>query len=95
MLYQLCKANVRAMDSSDPQPVEEVQGKVCEAYISGFVDGIAMGNKVICVNGATLGTLSRVYVTYMEQNPKLMDMQKYAGLYAALAVSYPCSALTK
>ena len=92
-LYQLCKADVRAVDSSGPPTVDNIEGKVCEAYILGFIDGVVVGDKTICVNGATPETLARVYVTWMENHPKLMDEPKRAGLYQALAVEYPCSAL--
>ncbi len=49
------------------------------------------GDKTICAEGATVGTLSRVYVAYVEKNPKLMDEPKAAGLYEAFAIEYPCA----
>jgi hypothetical protein len=92
-LYGVCKADVRAIDNVDASVQDKVSGKVCEAYLLGFIDGDAIRDKTICVNGATPETLARVYVTYMERKPELMDESKVVGLYQSLATTYPCSAL--
>jgi hypothetical protein len=42
------------------------------------------------VGAASDGTLSRIYVAYMQKNPKLLDEYKGTGLFLALRDAYPC-----
>jgi hypothetical protein len=68
------------MDSPSPSVADANEGRRCQAYIDGFLDGAtASGDTTICTEGATIGTLSRVYVSFMEKNPKLMDEPKLVG----------------
>jgi len=92
-LFHSCQANLRALDS--PSPVSNIDlgpAMACQAYISGFLDGFSMADdKLVCVDeNATVGTISRIYVAFMEANPKLMDEPKISGFYQALAVNYTC-----
>ena len=92
-LYQSCQVVVRYLDNpqhapSDPEFDQAVQ---CSSYIGGFTDALGVGAKPICIGDATIGTLVRVYVLYMQSHPKLMDSYKSIGVYAALQDGYPCS----
>jgi starvation-inducible outer membrane lipoprotein len=57
------------MDSAEPSVRDANDGRIWQAYINGFLDGVMFGDNTICTEGATVGTLSRVYVAYMEKNP--------------------------
>ena len=90
-LYQSCKTGVKVMDSQTATTHDISEGMVCSAYLMGFLDASGMfPNNSICADEATLGTVSRVYVAYMEANPKVMDQPKAVGVYEALAIAYPC-----
>ena len=86
-LFNNCQINVK-MTPEDTLPNYQAAA-ACTAYIDGYTDGIETG-KYFCVGGATLGTLARVYVAYMEKHPKLMDIYKSEVLFLALLESYPC-----
>lgn len=47
------------------------------------------GNHRLCLSGASIGTMIRVYVAYMESRPKDMDVEKSAGLTNALLALTP------
>ena len=69
-LFQLCEANLRIMDSTNPSVSDVGSARECQGYIAGFVDGLRMGDeKLVCIGdgAATLGTLSRVYVMFMQK----------------------------
>jgi hypothetical protein len=53
-------------------------------------DGLDMAGKGVCLAGATTGTIARVYVAYMQKNPKMFDVEKSVGLTNALIENYPC-----
>jgi Rap1a immunity proteins len=90
-LYQSCQALVKTMDS--PEATQDYRAAAsCSSYIDGFTDGLDFRSRnSVCVTGATLGTMSRIYVAYMQKNPKLLDLYKSVGLYMALLDSYPCA----
>jgi hypothetical protein len=89
-LYRDCRATVRFSDGTD-SGADTVLSASCVAYINGFLDGVEMAdNHAICVGGASLGTLARVYVAYMAANPKAMDSERSVGLTAALLQNYAC-----
>ena len=51
----------------NPQPGDNTnEMDICLAYIDGYASGLAEGNHSICASKATLGTMARVYVLYME-----------------------------
>jgi hypothetical protein len=78
------------MDGSENS--KDVDSSVeCIRYVEEFLDGLDLGgNKKICVGGASFGTVARVYVKYMQANPKMMDLHESIALALALAESYPC-----
>ncbi len=87
-LFSTCKALVRILDSA-PQKDDATAANYCMGFIDGYVAG-ADTRRVVCAEGAARATLARVYVAYMEKNPRLLDGEKYAGLLLALAEAYPC-----
>ena len=92
-LYVQCLAEVRLIDSppSRQEQIDFVPGVACLAYIDGFTDGVNLIKEQICIGGADLGTLARVYVEYLKKNPTLMDQPKNLALTLALENNYPCS----
>jgi hypothetical protein len=62
----------------------------CIGYFEGFVDINQFSDSSLCLNSARIGTLIRVYVSYMEKHPKLLDDFKVSGVIYALKETYPC-----
>lgn len=89
-LYVACKADVRALDKVERQN-DEPLAVYCLGYLEGITDTADLTKYGIClVNKPTLGTLTRVYVTYMEQHPKMFDSLRPRGVLEAWADTYPC-----
>jgi hypothetical protein len=89
-LFQSCKGAIRWMDAPEAAKprADDENFDNCTAYIGGFIEGRAI---VGCEPpDATFGTLARVYVAYMEKNPKLLDNFRFVGLQLAITDSYPC-----
>ena len=57
---------------------------------SNAYDGLGFGKHHFCVKEASVATMTRIYVAYMQKNPKLLDHHKSEGLVLALADAYPC-----
>jgi hypothetical protein len=89
-LYADCKAYLAIADNPKTSSANDLQAGVCIGYISGFSDS-TNGNNV-CVSDATMGTIVRVYVAYMDKNPKLFDAPRAVGVGLALKDAYPCPA---
>jgi len=85
-LFAHCQEAVRIFDNvrvaGDLQSATE-----CTAYIDGFTDS---GNSLICTGNASVSTMTRIYVAYMQKYPKLLDQPKSLGLLDALMDAYPC-----
>lgn len=97
-LYHDCQAAVRIMDapSDTSGGVDDLQNaEFCEGYFNAFGDINELIPSSICIDDATLGTVIRVYVTYMEKNPKLMDDLMIVGVMRALKDAYPCHVLSR
>ena len=91
-LYSACQAVVRFADDpqSSPSDSEFTKAMQCLSYVEGFTDGLATSIKPICIGDATIGTMVRLYVQYMQTHPKLMDAPTGIGINAALQSNYPC-----
>jgi hypothetical protein len=62
----------------------------CLGYIDAMLDA---GNSLgFCAQHATAGTVARVYLVYMEKNPKMLDEQESTGFLSAMQETYPCPA---
>ena len=98
-LFHSCQAAIRIMDLPTNAGTEEdlEDSRFCQGYLSGFVDlAQLIPSSSICVGeDATAGTLFRVYVAYMEKNPKLMDASMIHGVILALRDAYPCPAIPR
>ncbi len=94
-LFHSCQAEVRLMDlrslSAATQP-DLIDGSYCVGFINGFTGNLSAGKNSICTKGASMGTVVRAYVGYMEKNPDLMDKDRRVGLRLALQEAYPCPA---
>jgi len=91
-LYTDCKSFVAVLDDTANQShPNSVGGGRCAGYIEGMVDA-ADGLRGFCVGSATTGTIARVYVAYMDKNPKMFDEREGTGFMSALRETYPCSA---
>lgn len=91
-LFHDCRTAIRLMDGQTATATESdfLDGASCTSYIDGYTDGLADG--IVCTHGASLGVLARVYVAYMQKNPKLLDEHKSRGVLLALRESYACPA---
>jgi hypothetical protein len=90
LVYQ-CRAYVRNILDPD--------GSRCLGYVDGFLDGRTSspraGNhldmtRTFCLTDASLDTVIRVYLAFMEKNPKYLDYEKWKTLTMALHDAYPC-----
>lgn len=90
-LFQACKGSIRGMDAPlTHKPAEDNDNfEDCISYIGGYLDGVQMAGGCQAAP-ASMGTLARVYVAYMEKNPKMLDQFRGIGLRNALRDSYPC-----
>jgi hypothetical protein len=55
--------------------------------VAGVKNSMAVG---ACIPSYTLDTLIRVYLAFMEKNPKYLDESKSSSLRMALRDAYPC-----
>jgi hypothetical protein len=92
VLVQNCRATIRVLDQRDSNnEVEIAKSLECIRYIEGFIDGVNILNRRVCVQGASKGTVARVYVAFMEKNPKYFDRPREVGLALALIDGYSCT----
>jgi hypothetical protein len=56
-----------------------------------MLDG-ADGLRGFCAQSATVGTIAKVYIAYMDKNPKMFDEREGTGFISALQEAYPCPA---
>lgn len=94
-LYASCEAAVRLTDNpNNTQAKTELPASTyCFGYLAGYIDGVNRLQSSICVNGASLNTIARVYANYMQRNPKLFEEDRSFGALLALTDAYPCSRL--
>ena len=91
-LYGSCQAAARLSDdpASAQAKSELASSTYCFGYIGGYMDGLNVLKEQVCIRGASLDTIARVYVLYMQRNPKLMDEGRALGLLLSLKSSYAC-----
>ncbi|MEO6982203.1 MAG: Rap1a/Tai family immunity protein [Edaphobacter sp.] len=90
-LFEACQVTVRIIDNPTTEGNSVAVATSCTSYIDGFTDGLESAPAdLVCISGASMGTLARVYVAYMQKNPKLLDQYRGVGLLLALSESYPC-----
>jgi len=57
--------------------------------VGGYIEDVNRLGQQVCINGASLNAVVRVYVVYMQKNPKLIDAENAVGLLPSLS-AYPC-----
>jgi len=93
-LFHACQADIALQDSLPDADARIAMATGCVNYIGGYIDG-ARSKKQFCLDGATNGTIVRVYVAFMQANPKLLDEDREVGVNFALLYNYPCKSATK
>lgn len=90
-LYGACQAAVRMSDDPNSQQArtEMPSSTYCFGYLAGYVDGLNVLMEKACVLGAFVSTVARVYISFMQRNPKLMDEAKHLGVGMALRRPIP------
>lgn len=81
-------------DSPNRSPADTTAALVCVNYIQGFIDAGTLSSK-FCTEDATVATITRIYVAYMQKNPKLLDYRETIGLFLSLTDAFPCLTKTK
>ena len=92
-LYRGCKAEVRLMDRPSLAQAPEsdlLNGSYCVGYLNGYLSNLHSSD-AICTHGEPIGSLVRIYVTFMEKNPHLLTEDRLLGLRSALREAFPCS----
>ncbi|MBB5066394.1 Rap1a/Tai family immunity protein [Granulicella mallensis] len=92
-LYRACQGAIRYNDAGSSGTTSDAMQSIrCVSYLSGFLDAMDLaGLKAICANGASMGTVARVYIAYMTAHPKLMDVEIPVGVSESLLDAYPCA----
>jgi hypothetical protein len=89
-LVKACKASVKVIDGSAATE-DTISSEYCRGYIDAFTETFDQKAHGICPGDhARLGTVVRVYLAFMDKNPKLLDQPKWLGLGLSLADAYPC-----
>lgn len=93
-LYKACQAFERTVEPKRKVSSDDIaDSQYCLGYIDAFGDSFPREASGICTDEhVTIGTLIRVYLAYMDKNPKLLDANRESGLALALADAYPCPA---
>ncbi len=73
-------------------PIDLINGAYCIGYLNGFTAALPSASTLICTRQESMAAMVRAYVTYMEQNPALLDEDKRVGLRLALQIAFPCGA---
>ena len=89
-LYTDCKAFVAMLNGNAKQEYSVAASAFrCAGYVDGIMDG-ADGLRGFCASNASTGTIVRVYIAYMDKNPKMFDEREGTGFMSALQEAYPC-----
>ena len=87
-LYSDCKAWVALTDKTRETNNDDALHAVnCVGYMNGFIEG---GLTKICAKDVPTMTMARVFIAYMDKNPKLFDERRSVVLYLALTDAYSC-----
>ena len=92
-LFGSCQAAVRMIrDPTASQAKAELPSSTyCFGYLAGYVDGLNRLHSEVCLKGASVDAFARVYVGYMQRNPKLTEENRSLGVLLAAKDAYPCS----
>ena len=91
-LYGSCQAAVRMTDNPNSQQArtELASSTYCFGYLAGYIDALNVLTNKACLNGASLNTVARAYVNFMQRNPALLEEAKALGVVMALKDSFSC-----
>jgi len=89
-LFAHCQEAIRIFDN--PSAEGDLQSATeCTAYIGAFADALLITqNTRSCPGIASVATMTRIYIAYMQKNPKLLDHAKAFGVMLALTDAFPC-----
>ena len=90
-LYRACKTSSDSFARADQRatPLETALSSECLSYVGGFIDAQNLREKpLFCLGDATMGTTVRVYLKYMDENPKTLDSPRWVGLSLALILAW-------
>jgi hypothetical protein len=92
-LYTDCKQHVAFANGENPRPSGDVlfNAGFCLGYVTGLTDAL-VSKRLVCVSDGNTTTFVRVYIAYMDKNPKLFDQPINAGVEDAITEAYPCPA---
>jgi hypothetical protein len=91
-LYHACQDAVRYVDA--PNSDRPGRTDYCFGYFEGYTNVLSANSSSLCIGQARIGTLIRVYLAYMDKNPKLLDDPKLISVTYALKESYSCPTKT-
>ena len=89
-LYAQCKKYVSVTEQGSVNSQVAFDGGSCAGYISAMSDTL-MTNHAFCPTNTTNGTLVRVYIAYIDKNPKMLDESRGNGVVAAFEDAFPCA----
>lgn len=91
-LYRSCQAAVRM--SNNPETVqaraELASSTYCFGYLGGYIDAVNRLKPEVCLRNTSLNAVARVYVAFMDANPKLLDENRAFGVLLATKNAYTC-----
>lgn len=88
-LYESCQS-LNRLDGPSARNFDTANAAYCFGFINGYLKGINSWGEFLCVSDATMGTLARVYTSYMDKDPKLFDGPQDYGFFQAMLHSYVC-----
>lgn len=94
-LMQSCQAELRLATSAavaDAVPRDLIGASYCIGYVNGFVGNVPEHQVSICTREQPMIDLVRVYVDFMQRNPRYLELDKRLGLRSALEEAFPCVA---
>lgn len=89
-IFQACQASIRFQN--DPKSAtndDMILSERCSSWTFGFLEAGAFA-KFFCPGTVSPFAVARVYVSYMEKNPTLLDAPRGSGALLAFADAYPC-----
>lgn len=90
-LYNACKAWMRIQDGA--QQLHDLDmADYCLGYSQGYFAGAGAltSERSFCAGQSHFSTVARVYVTYIDQHPRMLDERAEVGFGLAMLASYPC-----
>jgi len=91
-IFHACQASIRFQDNPPAATDSDVRlSATCTDWLLGFAEAGALA-KFFCPGTVAPATLARVYVSYMEKNPTLLDAPRGSAALLALVDAYPCPA---